>query len=79
MSKPEKPVHPGKILSKEFLTPRSFTIQQFSNQTGISSKHVNDIINGKRAISKNTASILSLWRSDKFPLYAQLNSPFYLH
>jgi len=59
MSKSEIPVHPGKILNKEFLTPRSFTIQQFSNQTGISSKHVNDIINGKRAISKNTASILA--------------------
>ena len=73
------PVHPGKILNEQFLVPKSITITQFSDQTGISSQHISDFIMGKRAISKNTADILAKHLNTNSEFWIDLQSEYDMH
>ncbi len=48
-------VHPGEILSEEFLKPMDITPYRLAKETRIPATRVSDIINGKRGISADTA------------------------
>ncbi|MFQ6676368.1 MAG: HigA family addiction module antitoxin [Fidelibacterota bacterium] len=50
-----KPTTPGEILKEEFLTPLGMTQQELADATGISRVRVNNIVNGKRSITPDTA------------------------
>jgi addiction module HigA family antidote len=53
------PVHPGEILSEEFLKPYGLTQTKLAERLGVSRKHVNKIIRGKKGISPIMALRLS--------------------
>jgi len=53
------PVHPGKILQEEFLSPLAISQNQLGKDLGVSPRRINEIIHGKRAITADTALRLS--------------------
>jgi addiction module HigA family antidote len=50
-----KNVHPGEILSEEFLGPLEITPYRLCKDTGIPQSRISEIINGARGISVGTA------------------------
>ena len=58
MSK-RKPATAGEILAEEFLGPLGMTQMDLAERAGIPRKHVNELCRGRRAITADTALILS--------------------
>lgn len=53
------PAHPGEILLEEFLVPLELTQVQLAKHLGLPTQRINEIINGKRGVSPETALLLS--------------------
>lgn len=49
------PTHPGEMLLEEFLKPLGISQSDFSVKLGVSFQRLNEIINGKRGITPDTA------------------------
>ena len=49
------PTHPGEILLKDFLEPMNITQVHFAKHLGWTYARVNEIVNGKRGITSDTA------------------------
>jgi len=49
------PEHPGEILMEEFLAPMEMTQSAFAEHLGIPVQRVNEIVNGRRGITPDTA------------------------
>ena len=54
-----EPVHPGEILSKDFLEPLELSQSQLARAIGVPPRRINEIVLGKRAITADTAVRLS--------------------
>ena len=80
-----QPVSAGEIIKEEYLEPFKITQEQLASAMGVSRKTVNEICNGRRTITVDSALLLAkvfentpdFWlnlqrRSD---LWAVLNSP----
>jgi len=67
------PIHPGEILSEEFLKPMKISQYRLAKDIGVSPRRINEIVHGKRAISPNTALRLSRYfgMSERFWLNLQ--------
>ena len=55
LPKYRKPSHPGVILSEDFLRPMGVTQSRFATHLGWSHAKINEIINGRRGITAETA------------------------
>jgi len=55
MSKKIQPIHPGEILSEEFLKPFNITQYRLAKDISVSPRRINEIVHGTRAITANTA------------------------
>lgn len=55
--RPQKlpPVHPGKVLREEFLTPLGLSQYRLARDTSVPPRRINDIVRGTRAITADTA------------------------
>ena len=49
------PVHPGEILSEEFLKPMGVTQYRLAKSLNVPARRINEIVHGKRRISADTA------------------------
>lgn len=49
------PTHPGEMLLEEFLKPLEISRSDFATRLGISASSLNDIIQGKRSVTPETA------------------------
>lgn len=49
------PTHPGEMLLEEFLKPLGVTQTAFAYRMGVSYPRLNEIINGRRAVTTDTA------------------------
>src|SRR3972149_11383720 len=49
------PPHPGEMLLEEFLKPLGITQSAFAARLGVSFPRLNEIINGKRSVTPDTA------------------------
>jgi addiction module HigA family antidote len=49
------PIHPGKILAEEYLTPLDATQHRLALAIGVLPRRINEIVHGKRRISPDTA------------------------
>jgi antitoxin HigA-1 len=65
-----KPVHPGKILIKEFLKPMNLSQNRLALDIGVPPRRINEIVLGKRSVTADTA--LRLGR------YFQMSPQFWL-
>lgn len=56
---PKNPTHPGEMLLEEFLKPLGVTQVAFAKHIGVSFKRVNEIVQGRRAVTPETAWLFS--------------------
>jgi len=54
-----QPVSIGEIIKEEYLTPLQITQEQLATAMGVSRKTVNEICNGKRAVTVDSALLLA--------------------
>ena len=68
MSKKLPPIHPGEILLEEFLKPLSISQYRLAKDINVPARRINEIVQGKRSISADTALRLSRYfgLSDRF-------------
>jgi antitoxin HigA-1 len=50
-----KPVHPGEILTEEFLKPMELSQSRLAQELGVPPRRINEIVLGKRGITADTA------------------------
>lgn len=50
-----KPIHPGEILLEEFMKPMDISINRLARDIAVPPGRVSAIVNGKRAITADTA------------------------
>lgn len=53
------PTHPGEMLAEEFLKPLGVSQVAFAKHLGIPTQRVNELVNGKRGVTPETAWLLS--------------------
>ena len=49
------PVHPGEILREDLLTPLGMSVNKLALSLGVPAQRMGDVVNGKRAITPDTA------------------------
>lgn len=69
------PTHPGEMLLEEFLKPLGMTQTELADRIHVSFPRINEIINGKRGVTPDTALRLSrlLGTTPEFWLNGQQN------
>ncbi|HQF43908.1 MAG TPA: HigA family addiction module antitoxin [Ignavibacteriaceae bacterium] len=69
-----EPIHPGEILLDEFLIPMEISQYRLAQDINVSARRINEIVQGKRAITADTALRLSAYfgLSEKFWLNLQM-------
>ena len=55
MSKRLDPVHPGEVLETEFLAAMDITQYRLAKGIGVDPRRINEIVQGKRAVTADTA------------------------
>jgi addiction module HigA family antidote len=67
------PIHPGEILLEEFLEPMGISQYRLAKDIGVPPRRINEIVQGKRGISVDTALRLSRYfgLSERFWLNLQ--------
>jgi len=59
LPKKRAPTHPGEMLLKEFLEPMGVSQKQFAEHLGWTYARLNEIVNGKRGVSADSALAFS--------------------
>jgi len=49
------PLHPGEVLQEEFLTPMKLSQNKLGQDLGVPPRRINEIVQGKRGITADTA------------------------
>lgn len=67
------PIHPGEILLEEFLEPLGLSQYRLAKDLSVPPRRINEIVQGKRAISADTALRLARYfrTTDRFWLNLQ--------
>ncbi|MBT3182973.1 MAG: HigA family addiction module antidote protein [Nitrospina sp.] len=55
------PLHPGEILMEEFLSPLEMSQYRLAKEIHVSPRRINEIVQGKRSITADTALRLGLF------------------
>ncbi|PIT98896.1 MAG: addiction module antidote protein, HigA family [Bdellovibrionales bacterium CG10_big_fil_rev_8_21_14_0_10_45_34] len=58
MIKNPKPMHPGTVLDEIYMKEMNLNQTQFAQKCGCTHRKINEIVNGKRAISPEFALVL---------------------
>lgn len=61
MKKKMAPIHPGEILLEEFMRPLDLSQNLLGRELGISPRRINEIVQGKRRLTADTALRLSAY------------------
>ncbi len=61
MSRKLKPVHPGEVLSEEFLVPLEVTPYRLAKSVGISGPRAYELARGERSVTADTALRLAVF------------------
>jgi len=57
--RPTNPIHPGEMLLEEFLKPKQLSQRAFAMKLGWTPAKLNELINGKRGVTADSALDLS--------------------
>jgi antitoxin HigA-1 len=73
MAKTMKPIHPGEILSEEFLRPLGVSQYKLAKDINVPARRINEIVHGTRSITADTALRLARYfgLSERFWLNLQ--------
>src|SRR6201991_5104301 len=69
-------IHPGEILSEEFLTPLNITAYRLAKETKIPQTRISEIIKGNRRITADTALRLSIYFGNSAKFWLGLQDDF---
>lgn len=70
------PVHPGEILTEEFLAPLAVTKNQLAIALGVPASRIDQIAKGRRSISADTAVRLALYFGNSPEFWLNLQSSY---
>src|SRR4030042_4419803 len=72
-TKKMQPIHPGEILLEEFLKPLNISQYRLAKDIAVPARRINEIVQGKRSVSADTALRLSRYfkLSERFWLNLQ--------
>jgi antitoxin HigA-1 len=59
-SRKRRPSSPGEILAELYLAPHNISIAKFAEAVGVSRKHMSAIVNGRAAITADTAARMAV-------------------
>jgi len=71
-----EPIHPGEILLEEFMKSREISINRLAREIHVSPGRISAIVNGKRAITADTALRLSRYLGTSSDLWIGLQGEF---
>ncbi len=71
-----KNIHPGEVLSEEFLTPLGISAYKLSKDTGIPQTRISAILKGNRRITAGTALRLSKYFGNTAKFWLGLQDDF---
>ena len=74
-----KPPHPGEFLESRFLQPLGITQTELAQALGISRRRVNELINGRRAITPDSAVRLALYFGNEAAFWMHLQVAWDMH
>lgn len=70
------PIHPGEILQEEFLEPMGLSQYRLAKGLKVSARRINEIVQGKRAITAETALRLGRFFGTTAQFWLNLQSHF---
>ncbi|MEW6184615.1 MAG: HigA family addiction module antitoxin [Thermodesulfobacteriota bacterium] len=70
------PIHPGEILLQEFLIPLGISQYRLAKDIGVTPRRINEIVNGRRAISADTAIRLGRFFNMEVNFWLNLQSHY---
>lgn len=70
------PVHPGEILTEEFLAPLGISRNRLAIDLGVPASRVDQIVKGKRAITADTAVRLGIYLGNSPEFWLNLQSAY---
>ena len=70
------PLHPGEILREEFLLPLGISQYRLAKETSVSPRRINEIVQGTRAISADTALRLARFFGTSAQLWMNLQARY---
>ena len=73
-----EPIAPGEVLFEEFMQPLGISINALARHLGVPPNRVSEIVNGKRAITADTALRLSRCFGTSAELWLNLQSDYAL-
>ena len=76
MTEKLNPVHPGEVLLEEFLKPLDLSQNRLAIEIGVDARRVNEIVQGKRAVTANTALRLARYFDMSPEFWLGLQSQF---
>lgn len=71
-----EPIHPGESLYEEFMKPMDISINRLAREIHVSPGRISAIVNGKRAITADTALRLSRYLGTSSDLWIRLQGEF---
>lgn len=69
-------VHPGEILSEEFLGPLGISQYRLAKEIGVSPRRINEIVHGTRAVSADSALRLARFFGTSAQFWMNLQSHY---
>jgi antitoxin HigA-1 len=76
MNKPLQPISPGEILHEEFLKPLGLSQNQLARAIDVPAGRINDIVHGKRGITRDTAARLAVYFGTSPDLWINLQARY---
>ena len=73
------PIHPGEILCEEFMKPLSLSQNKLGKALKVSPRRINEIVNGKRQITADTALRLAKFFGNSAQFWVNLQSRYDLN
>jgi len=70
------PIHPGEILLEEFMKPLDISINALSRAISVPPNRISEIVNGKRAITADTALRLGKYFSVSPEIWLDLQTDY---
>ena len=70
------PIHPGEILSEDFMKPMNLSQTRLAIRIGVPPRRINEIVQGKRAVTADTALRLARFFSMSAEFWMNLQALF---
>ena len=70
------PIHPGEILAEEFLEPLEISQYRLAKDVSVPARRINEIVQGKRGISADTALRLAKYFGTSARFWLGLQSDY---